>query len=188
MGLREEKKRKTRKNISDIATQLFIERGYHQVTTAEIAEKALVSVPTIFNYFPSKESLVFDEDEDTEKMLIDSVLNRKKDDTIVEALLKAGLSYINEVKKLDRKNFEIFMNLVNSTPELSIYAKQMWLRHERALAGVILKESKRKLSLAESGAIARFVLDAYNRAVESEDPESVLITLFSILKDGWKEQ
>ena len=59
-GLRERKKQRMRDLISDIATGLFIERGFEAVTMAEIAKAADVSVKTIFNYFGSKEDLFFD--------------------------------------------------------------------------------------------------------------------------------
>ena len=77
MGLRELKRAKTRKLISDIATNLFIERGYDAVTTAEIARLAEVSVTTLFNYFPTKESLVFDEDQSIEAALVHAVISQK---------------------------------------------------------------------------------------------------------------
>ncbi|MEU0332506.1 helix-turn-helix domain-containing protein [Streptomyces sp. NPDC006193] len=59
-GLRERKKRQTRQYISDVATGLFIERGFEAVTVAEIAEAANVSVNTVYNYFPAKEDLFLD--------------------------------------------------------------------------------------------------------------------------------
>ena len=39
--------------------RLFLERSFDQVTIAEIAEAADVSVNTVFNYFPTKEDLFF---------------------------------------------------------------------------------------------------------------------------------
>lgn len=59
-GLRERKKAKTRQQISDVATDLFLERGFDEVTVAEVAKAANVSVKTIFNYFGAKEDLLFD--------------------------------------------------------------------------------------------------------------------------------
>lgn len=59
-GLRERKKQQTRQRISDIATGLFLERGFDAVTVAEIADAAEVSVNTVYNYFPAKEDLFFD--------------------------------------------------------------------------------------------------------------------------------
>ncbi|MFD8457110.1 TetR/AcrR family transcriptional regulator [Streptomyces antimycoticus] len=63
-GLRERKKRQTRQHISDVATGLFMERGFDAVTIAEIAEAAEVSVNTVYNYFPAKEDLFVDREEE----------------------------------------------------------------------------------------------------------------------------
>lgn len=60
MGLRERKKARTRERISDIATGLFLDRGFDEVTVAEVASAAGVSVKTVFNYFGAKEDLMFD--------------------------------------------------------------------------------------------------------------------------------
>ncbi|MFJ9178380.1 TetR/AcrR family transcriptional regulator [Streptomyces sp. NPDC102360] len=59
-GLRERKKRQTRQYISDVATGLFLERGFDAVTVAEVADAANVSVNTVYNYFPAKEDLFLD--------------------------------------------------------------------------------------------------------------------------------
>lgn len=61
LGLRERKKRQTRAAIRDVALKLFLEKGYDSTTTSEIASKADVSIATLFNYFPSKESLLSDD-------------------------------------------------------------------------------------------------------------------------------
>jgi AcrR family transcriptional regulator len=60
-GRRERKKLLTRRAISDVATELFMERGFDAVTVAEVAAAADVAVQTVFNHFPTKEDLFFDE-------------------------------------------------------------------------------------------------------------------------------
>ena len=57
-GLRERKKQRTHAAISDAAIALFLERGFNQVSVAEVAEAAEVSKRTLFAYFPTKEDLV----------------------------------------------------------------------------------------------------------------------------------
>jgi AcrR family transcriptional regulator len=59
-GLRERKKRLMRQQLSDTATAMFLDRGFDAVRVAEVAEACGVSEKTVFNYFPTKESLVLD--------------------------------------------------------------------------------------------------------------------------------
>jgi len=59
-GLRERRKRATRQMLIDTATEMFLKHGFEAVTVAEIAEVCDVSPTTVFNYFPTKESLVLD--------------------------------------------------------------------------------------------------------------------------------
>lgn len=58
-GLREEKKQRTRKALIEAALLLFDEHGYEATTTAAVAAAAGVSPATFFNYFASKEDVVF---------------------------------------------------------------------------------------------------------------------------------
>lgn len=186
MGLRETKKAKTRKMISDLATELFVEKGYAAVTVAEIAEKAEVSVTTLFNYFPTKETLVFDEDKEREKNLINAVVTRKSGASILNALedflLKS--SAFNSVRQ---KGFAALKQLIQSTPELSSYERQVWMRYEQSLADVIQKEAARKIGRVEAEIVAHFVLDAFHRVQNAPKPQPSLKAAFRILKEGWKE-
>jgi AcrR family transcriptional regulator len=59
-GLRERKKAQTRAAIAAGAAELFARNGFRAVTMIEVAEAAEVSEQTVYNHFPTKESLVFD--------------------------------------------------------------------------------------------------------------------------------
>src|ERR1700739_3115555 len=63
-GLRERKKRLTRQLLSDTATMMFLERGFDGFKIAEVAEECGVSEKTVYNYFPTKESLILDREEE----------------------------------------------------------------------------------------------------------------------------
>ena len=60
LGLRASaKKLRTRQLITQTAARLFVERGFDAVSVAAVARAAEVSEATVFNYFPTKEDLVF---------------------------------------------------------------------------------------------------------------------------------
>lgn len=75
-GRREQRKAETRQTISDVATRLIIERGFEAVSMSEIADAAGVSRKTVFNYFASKEQLVFDRDEEARQLLREGMAAR----------------------------------------------------------------------------------------------------------------
>ncbi len=57
---RERKKRETRRRIVQEATRLFSERGFDAPTVDDIATAADVAKGTIYNYFDSKEAILFE--------------------------------------------------------------------------------------------------------------------------------
>ncbi|MEY9929669.1 AcrR family transcriptional regulator [Catenulispora sp. GP43] len=59
-GLRERKKRLLRQQLSDTATEMFLAEGFDAVRVSAIAAACGVSEKTVFNYFPTKESLILD--------------------------------------------------------------------------------------------------------------------------------
>jgi AcrR family transcriptional regulator len=85
-GLRESKKARTRQAISDAATRLFMERGFEEVTVAQIAEVSDVSIKTVFNYFTTKEDLFFDRAEELIEGLVRVIAGRPAGETIAGGL------------------------------------------------------------------------------------------------------
>ena len=48
-----------RRQIVDAAVQLFIEKGFHKTTTRQIAQKAGVSIGSLYEYVASKEDVLY---------------------------------------------------------------------------------------------------------------------------------
>src|SRR5580692_1500798 len=83
---RSRKRLATRQKISDVATLLFMGRGFDQVTVDEIAEAADVSRMTVFNHFSRKEDLFFDLDDEGREDLMSALQRRKKGTSPIEAV------------------------------------------------------------------------------------------------------
>lgn len=84
--LRESKKRATRQRLSDIATELFYARGFDAVTVEDIAAAANVSKVTVFNYFPRKEDLFFDRQDEVKQLLQQALTPAAKAPGAVDAI------------------------------------------------------------------------------------------------------
>lgn len=109
-GLRERKKRRLRQRISNVATAMFLTQGFDNVTVARIAASCEVSEQTVYNYFPTKESMLLDRSESMTIAMADAVRERSAlslVDAVVGALHGAGLhgggprGDIDEARQLD---------------------------------------------------------------------------------------
>lgn len=85
MGLRERKKRETRRRIIEVAVDLFADRGFEQVPVADVAAAADVSTATVFNYFATKEDLIYDGMASFHKELLGSIAHRPSGVSVVAA-------------------------------------------------------------------------------------------------------
>ncbi len=75
-GLRELKKARTHRLIADTAARLFAERGYEHVAVTDVAREAEVAEQTVYNYFPTKEQLVTDREQQIQDRLCDLIRSR----------------------------------------------------------------------------------------------------------------
>jgi AcrR family transcriptional regulator len=183
MGLRETKKAKTRQLISDVARDLFIAKGYSAVTVADIADKAEVAVATLFNYFPTKESMIFDLEDEIDSGLSATIRNRQKGQSILDALHQyflAGRMFNPPNKRM----FTEFMKLVRSSPELTSYFRGIWGRYEKTLAAAI--QSDTGANRLESECVATLILEGVSFACNAPSPKDALNLTFRVLKDGWR--
>jgi len=89
VSLRERKRERTRQALVDAALELFERNGYEATTVAEIAARAEVGTRTFFNYFPTKEDLLFPEHDIRVQKTLAAIADRAPDETPAEVLLRA---------------------------------------------------------------------------------------------------
>jgi AcrR family transcriptional regulator len=186
LGRRERKKAATRKNISDVATMMFLERGFDNVSIREVADAADVSPTTVFAHFPQKEALVFDEDDEQRDRLVSAVRDRAEGVTINQAIRDFYTAEVGaNIDEHGNDVTRIFLAFLNETPALSEYAAKMWLRHEDALADAIADELGLPDPTPEIRVYSRFVLQMQLLVNEHEDQLGILDAGFSVLESGW---
>jgi AcrR family transcriptional regulator len=139
-GLRERKKQQTRQLILDAATRLFVERGFDGVTVSEIARAAELSEMTVFNYFPTKEDLVFGRMEFFEEQLVAAVQQRAPEAAAVAAFGRMMLAGIDQLTARTEMIAKAAM-LIRASPTLQAREREITARYTARLAGVFTAET-----------------------------------------------
>jgi len=115
MSLRETKKLRTRETIASEAMRLFATRGFDHVPVAEIALAAGVSEKTVFNYFPTKEDIFFDEVPARLEALATALRERKPGESIFAVL--RGLQS-RDAPRLTSERFATFARILEESHAL----------------------------------------------------------------------
>ncbi|WP_037068818.1 TetR/AcrR family transcriptional regulator [Pseudonocardia acaciae] len=126
MALRERKKAQTRRRISDVATGLFLARGFDRVSVAEVAEAADVSKMTVFNYFPRKEDLMFDRFPEMVELVTAAVRGRQEGEPPVSAIHRMLRDLVDRDHPLGgpRDGDRPFLRTVQDSPALLARARE----------------------------------------------------------------
>ncbi|MGI5153672.1 TetR/AcrR family transcriptional regulator [Microbispora sp. CA-102843] len=138
LGLRERKKRQTRSLISDVASGLFIQRGFDNVTVAEVAEAAGVSTKTVFNYFPRKEDLFLDRFPEAVELVTRAVRGRAEGESPLAALRRLFLGLLEEGHPLGgiSPRYQVFWQVVLDSPALRARVRELVEEFEGVLAAL----------------------------------------------------
>ncbi len=178
-GLRERKKRRTHATLSETAIALFLERGYDQVSVAEIAAAAEVSKRTLFAYFPSKDDLVLHRFADHEDEAARVVRGRRPGEAPLDALhrhLRSALERRDPISGLcDHPDVVAFYRLVVETPALAAALVRYLSRGEDALAAALRETTPRGAPYAEQTArLAACQILAVQRALAHANQVHIL--------------
>jgi AcrR family transcriptional regulator len=141
-GLRERKKARMRALISDTAMSLFSARGFDEVTVAEVAEAADVGVTTVFNYFPTKEDLFYDRQDDVIEHLSRVVRDRHPGESFAAACRRDMLELIaaRDWRAGLVPSMAGFYRLVEASPALQARARLMAEHSAARLAATLAAE------------------------------------------------
>jgi AcrR family transcriptional regulator len=143
-GLRERKKQQTREQIAEAARRLFVKRGFAKVTVAEIARAADVSEQTVFNYFPSKEDLVYWRLGSFEEELLTTIREREPGEPALAAFRRFLLSQrglLGEHDEAAREQLTAFTRMIVESPALRAREAQILFGYTASLAALLAEET-----------------------------------------------
>ncbi|TRW77860.1 TetR/AcrR family transcriptional regulator [Mycolicibacterium sp. 018/SC-01/001] len=125
----------TRRKISDVATRMFLENGFDEVTVAQVAKEAGVSSVTVFKHFPRKEDLLFDRVDDAVEILRGAMQDRDAGVAVLTSLRDRAFRLLDERHALSGvKDGSIpFYRTVAASPALIARAREIAAELTRAL-------------------------------------------------------
>jgi AcrR family transcriptional regulator len=148
LGLRERKKQRTRQHIADTARRLFAERGFEQVTVAEIAGAAEVAAATVFNYFPTKEDLFYSRLEAFEEALLTAIRQRPPGQSVLAAfasflLGQGGVLAMESSGGEDEATAQIrtITRIIVESPALLARERQVFDQYAKTLAAYLAEDT-----------------------------------------------
>jgi AcrR family transcriptional regulator len=185
MSLRERKKHLTRQALLAAADRLFEARGYDNVTVAEIADAANISVKTLFTYFASKEDLAF-ADEGRLRDAVTGAIARSPDGTAPLDAAAAELRRMVQGPGPDGQldGIEGYHRAFGDSPALQSRLRRMWSGYEDAVTAAVLSRdpdagpAAARLEAMLVIALVRSLTSAEVRVLVSEaaDPRDALLS------------
>jgi AcrR family transcriptional regulator len=166
-GLRERKKEQARRRITDAALRLFGDRGFEAVTVNEIAESAEVAKATLFNYFPTKESLVLQGVADDDLATV--VAGRPAGQPIVDALREHFAAMSSEPGP-DPAETLLRVQIINASPVLRERATHLYYKQRLALAAALARQFPELTASLLAAQISAVVQTLQERYVFSDAP------------------
>jgi AcrR family transcriptional regulator len=167
-GLRERKKQQTRQHIAETARRLFGKRGFDRVTVAEIARAAEVSEQTVFNYFPTKEDLVYWQLGAFEEELLTTIKERDPGESALAAFGRFILAQRGLLARQDpeaRERLAALTRMITESPALLAREQQIFARYTDSLAALIADELGAKPGDARPWVAANAMMGAHRAVV-----------------------
>ena len=193
LSRREREKMRQRQDMLDAALDLFSEKGYHNVTIQEIAEKAEFAIGTLYKFFSNKEELY-------KAIVIENFM--KSHDTLMQSIASVDdpveklRTYVQTKGKLFHDNLPFIRLYVAESRGISFTIKEgikdgeLRERYYSALdnlasifeAGLKSKQFKKiatpyQLAVALDSTIVSFLLlwlDAPDRYTYPDNPDDIL--------------
>jgi len=193
-GLRARKKARTRQLIADTAARLFAERGYEQVAVSDVAREAEVAAQTVYNYFPTKEQLVTDREEQIQDRLCDLIRSRPPGTTPAAAIRGFVLDLVAAIRGIAPGLWRGELGYLAATsPTVHRLVLELLDRQAAALAGAIgdttavPPEIARLQGIALAGVFRIIIDEAGRRTREGQGQAAIADELYPMIENVLEE-
>jgi AcrR family transcriptional regulator len=162
MGLRERKRQQTRQELIAAAMRLFEEKGYEQTAVAEIAAAARVSTKTFFNYFATKDEVLFPHLSRRIDAAVALIEQRGSDADMAEVLVAAMQHMLADAltQEVDGGLAAIRLPMIMSVPAVQAATLHRYFLAETQLARALQRTYPDTLDLAAAAAVIGSVMGA----------------------------
>ena len=169
LGLRERKKLRTRQRIAESAWRLFAECGFDAVPVAAVARAAEVSEATVFNYFPTKEDLVFQGMEVFETELLAAVAGRPAGEPVVAAFARFVLQARGLLAAQDddaARYLTGISRMIAASPALLAREREVLARYTASLATLLAEDTAAEPGDLRPWVIAHALMGTHQSLIE----------------------
>jgi AcrR family transcriptional regulator len=170
-GLRQRKKRRTRRALVDAALELFAEHGYDQTTIAAITAAAEVAPRTFFSYFRSKDDLLFADFDNALELMRAGFAAQPAGEGPADALRRIATQVLPQAAgHLLGEHADVRRQLLLARPELAARAVQCLQEAERELATQLHAAFPGHLSELQAVAVTAALVAVALRSIEDGEP------------------
>ena len=131
-GLRERTRRAVRAELTDVAMDLFLARGFEATTVDEIAAAAGISRRSLFRYFASKEAIIFDSLQDVGERLAEALGKRPREEDPWVAL-RRSFEVVTAYNVVNPERTLAFWTMLEETASLKARHFEQLMRWQQLL-------------------------------------------------------
>jgi AcrR family transcriptional regulator len=189
-GLRELKKARTHRLIADTAARLFAERGYEHVAVTDVAREAEVAEQTVYNYFPTKEQLVTDREQQVQDRLCGLIRSRPPATTPAAAVRGFVLETVAGIRGIPAEIWRGELGyLAAISPAVHRLVLELADRQAAALASAISDttavppEVARLQGIALAGVFQIIIGEAGQRTLQGQGQARIADELYPIIEN-----
>ncbi|WP_020670116.1 TetR/AcrR family transcriptional regulator [Amycolatopsis nigrescens] len=178
--LRERKQQRAREAIVEAAFELFAERGFAEVTVADIADRADVGRTTFFRYFGDKQEVVFADEQQMLDQLVEShrALPGRDAPDLAEALAQIRLAVAAMCTEAtrDARRYLLHERLLEENPELHDRGGRKLRRFTEAIGEILRARGASEQTAALAPELGLACYQAGHRLAGS-DPEALAVAV-----------